>query len=319
VSKALRARSRHVDGPGLEPSRSFELSDVAKMVLGLSSENAQSGVFVPFERDTKRPESARGLEDQAVFGVQHVLGLQGHDAGEVRRPDRDSTIEPQRRRRPDAVMSVDGVPTAVEVSIITTDPEQVRTLARLEALRDASLPLLRRFLPPAARLLIEFRFTPGDRRLLRLTGQKLDDAVKMLCAAVYRELRLGLPLTRGESVPLRSVPEGLIDAKATLFPSEDEHSWVQWFFGQLHQEGPDALATWVASVVSRKGSQHEEWGRGILVAVATGAERPEDVVQAFGEWARKGRTMPWWRVYMLTFAGDGIAQLWPPVFADPAP
>lgn len=250
---------------------------------------------------------SRGVEDDALTAVAKSLVDEGCAVGLMRRPDREPELRRELRARPDGYADVDGVPTAFDVTQLTTEAE-MRTFARVQEIKALASPLVEAIAPDEL-IAIILHFRVDDAALLAARSTKRHEIARRIASAVDRTLRTGQLRRGAPDVYLDDVDESFrITVGAPISPSTGVVMWASAPEGTISQT---ALGPWLASTIQKKMRQHEGWGRGVLIVVAAWTEDAVALAEGIADHVRDVGPMPWWRIYLCGFAHDSAQLIWP--------
>jgi hypothetical protein len=232
-------------------------------------------------------------EDAVISWVIRALEQEGFTVVDLGRPERDQTLRPENRRRPDRWVTVNGLETAIEHTTFALPLERTERAQAMEVARRtrAALTVGRRS------ALVTFGYDPAALNRAGKGGRDQDALV--LADAVTRTLadprafndrhlvRDGLPgWVRDVAVGASATPTGRGHVNVVpVARRDDEAARVDAF---------------IRDRIAKKGTQHVGWGRGVLVIAHGESEHAEDVAAGF---ARIDGSHPWWRVYWTDQTG----------------
>jgi hypothetical protein len=232
-----------------------------------------------------RREYRRQREEVVASAVAAVLRTEGRVVEDGCRPAVGQT------RSPDWMLTIDGVPAALEVTALLPRPH-VQKAERL--IVDQIEAGVRGMLMPridglGGQVVLGLAYSASGvagrgRTLLATDTETLAVEVR----ATLDRLPAG-----GESVDLESSVPWVIRAELILIPGPHDGFYVSQAPDDAQQ--PD-LDDWVGRVIESKGDQHVRHAdRGIL-AIDSMFDDAEDLREAFG---LAGTSVPWWRVYSV--------------------
>ncbi len=230
-------------------------------------------------------ERRRRREELVASAVVALIRTEGHLVEDGYRPTEGQT------RSPDWMLTIDGVPAALEVTALLPRPH-VQKAERL--IVDQIEAGVRAMLMPridglGGQVVLGLAYSASGvagrgRTLLATDTETLAVEVR----AILDRLAAGT-----EFVDIESSVPWVIRAEVILIPGPHDGFYVSHAPDDAQQ--PD-LDDWVGRVIEAKGDQHVRHAdRGIL-AIDSIFDDAEDLREAFG---RAGTSVPWWRVYSV--------------------
>jgi hypothetical protein len=244
-----------------------------------------------------RSQSRRSLEAAVASWVVRILEDEGHRIEDLRSPDYDGLPKRKHESYPELSMIVDGEPSALDVTIFTTEGRSAAG-ARGQALRraiEASLTALdddRSILGMVAYDPIELFAVPKRRVAAQLTAvaDAYEEAVRSSPDATDRlQLSVSLPWVRGASLTITPAHAG-------------SRRRVSLYVLSARGDVAATVDQFIAERVPKKTKQLAPWGRGILVIVHGFDETAADVRAGFERFG----SCPFWRVYWSGASPDSV-------------
>ena len=230
-----------------------------------------------------RRDYARRREDVVAAAVAAVLRIEGRVVENPYRP-----VEGQ-ARRPDLVLTLDGEPTALEVTRLLP-PAHVQKAQHVVTRIETGI---RDFLTPAitgvgGQVLLSLAYSArgvAERRRDRLASD-----TRILASEVRQTLQrlVGGP----EPVEIRSPIRWVLRADVTLLPGPHDGFYI---LQQPDEAQPD-VDEFVARTIASRGDQHVGHAERAILAVDTTVDDAEPLRLAF---ERSPVRVPWWRVYQV--------------------
>ncbi len=239
-----------------------------------------------------RDQANRSVEDVGISWAVQALQEEGRLIEREWSPDRDRSRFPERIRRPDWTLDVDALPTAIDVTLFATTPWFSASARASRIRRAVTGRIVQR---PDERSVLSLITFDTNLLLNRSRQQELDDI-----EAIIRAFDMVLDrVTEGVSLPLakEALPSWIRGASVTLHARDEARRRVD-----VHLVPPVSPARvtalvdeFVSSIIESKGTQHVEWGRGVLVVLNAHGVTATDLRSGL----ERRPQVPWWRVYWI--------------------
>jgi hypothetical protein len=231
-----------------------------------------------------RRELSRRREDLVVAAVAATLLDEGRVVEDARRVKEGSA------RSPDWMMTLDGEPTAVEVTRLlprshVQKAEHLVTVVEA-GVRSIVTPMITGL---GGQAMLGLSYSASS--LARRTRAQLEADTRQLASEVRLTLdELG---TNSEPVDIPSGVPWVIRADLTLVPGP--HDRFHILQGPDEAQQPD-LDDFVARVILSKGAQHVGYAVRCILGIDAEFQDSDDLREAF---TRSPAAIPWWRAYMV--------------------
>ena len=237
-------------------------------------------------------------EEHAIGAVRRQLEADGLDLSDWSFPDRQE----HGTRAPDAAFILNGEQCALEVVSFRISQDLSDSAAESRefvGILNAALEPTSE--DPAGTLLPIVLYDPA--KFLATPRRQLVKDVLGIAGSI-REVLFATPdpWARHTIYPR---PAWTVSVSVVRTRSEDRGT--SSYFGTLGHNIQGVLGAFVDWVISKKGSQHAAYGRGILAIQRRWMEEPETLGNAFA--AKNRADIPWWRVYLVEPGGD-VALVW---------
>jgi len=231
-----------------------------------------------------RRDRVRRREDLVAAAVAASLRTEGHVVEQAYRPEQGQT------RSPDWMVTIDGVPTALEVTrLLPRDHVQ-----RAEALVASIESRLRGLRAPAitgigGQVLLGLAYSASGVAK-RVRPQLTADTRRL-----FEEVRqtLDLRVVGPQPVDMESAVPWVIRADVSLVPGPQDGFYIVQAPDEAQQ--PD-LDDFITRTIASKGDQHVGHAEQAILAVDAEFPDADDVREVLD---RSPVAVPWWRVYLV--------------------